>query len=176
MSDKLILRELEAGDEASFRQAVIDMEASDPPIEFAFQWTPQSDFQEYLGMLADWKLGKSLPEGWVPCRYYVGVVDGQIVGRLSLRTRLNDYLARIGGHIGYAVVPRFRMNGYATAMLDQSKRVCDEIGIKKIFITCDVDNLPSRRVIEKCGGDYVGSTDFPELVKQKRLYWIKVGL
>lgn len=174
MNGKLILRELQEGDEASFRRAAIELEESDPTWQFAFEWTPKRDFKEYLGLLHNWKMGRGLPAGWVPSHYYVGVVDGEVVGRLSLRTKLNDFLARIGGHIGYAVVPRYRMNGYATDMLNQSLEISRSLGISKVFITCDVDNLPSRRVIEKCGGAFEGITDYPELTKQKRLYWINV--
>ncbi|MEX0330728.1 MAG: GNAT family N-acetyltransferase [Puniceicoccaceae bacterium] len=172
MAPGLELRKLQAEDESSFRRAARELEEGDASLEFAFQWTEESDFGEYLQLLEDWSLGKRLPEGWVPCHYYVGVVDGEVVGRLSLRTELNDFLARIGGHIGYAVVPRFRMKGYATEMLEQSLTICRSMGIERIFITCDVDNLPSRRVIEKCGGEFAGKTDYPELVKQKRTYWI----
>jgi predicted acetyltransferase len=41
----------------------------------------------------------------------------RIVGRASLRHLLDDFLLRMGGHIGYVVVPEFSRQGHATTIL-----------------------------------------------------------
>jgi predicted acetyltransferase len=44
-------------------------------------------------------------------------VGSTIVGRVSIKHSLNDFLERFGGQIGYVVVPEFRQRGNATRML-----------------------------------------------------------
>jgi len=119
-------------------------------------------------------LGKGLPDKFVPNTFLVGVVDGQIIGRLSIRHRLNDFLERIGGHIGYGIIKSYRRQGYCTEMLKQALPICSSLGIKKILITCDIDNFGSQKVIKRCGGIFENVTDDSQLNVQKRRYWIDI--
>ena len=43
-----------------------------------------------------------MPDGLVPATFLVADVDGVLVGRTSIRHELDEFLAREGGHIGYA--------------------------------------------------------------------------
>jgi predicted acetyltransferase len=63
-------------------------------------------------MPARWP-GRSLDlaEDRVPGTFLVAAVGGTIVGRISIRHELNDFLAHEGGHIGYGVLPRYRRRG-----------------------------------------------------------------
>jgi predicted acetyltransferase len=84
-------------------------------------------------------------------------VDGpegaeEYVGRMSIRHRLNDGLLELGGHIGYDVRRSRRRRGHATAMLREALPVARRLGIGKALVTCDSDNVASRRVIEANGG------------------------
>jgi len=173
-SSKLELRPLRPEDEASFRDAIAALKNERPSFEFAFDFNESTPFIEYIKKLEAWSLGKGLPDKFVPSTFLVGVVNGQIVGRLSLRHCLNDFLERIGGHIGYGVIPSRRRQGYATEMLRQILPVCSSLGIKQILITCDIDNLGSQKVIEKCGGIFENITDDSQLKVQKRRYWIDI--
>jgi predicted acetyltransferase len=70
----------------------------------------------YLRLLEDWSQGKNLPARFV--RQYIsrsGVVGDTIVGRISVRHELNEFLATVGGHVGYVVVPSERKKGYGTS-------------------------------------------------------------
>lgn len=109
-------------------------------------------FDWYVARCAANREGRDLPPGFVPATFLVGVVDGQIAGRVSVRHRLNEYLARVGGHIGYGVRPAFRRRGYATAMLRAGLAIVGDLGVEQALVTCDDANTASARVIERCGG------------------------
>ena len=92
--------------------------------------------------------------------------DEQVVGFLALRTRLNDWLFEEGGHIGYSVRPSRRRQGHASRALGLAVRRAAELGIDRALVTCDDDNVPSARTIERNGGVYEDTRN------GKRRYWI----
>jgi len=80
-------------------------------------------------------------------------VDGaDSLGRISIRHQLTPALLEHGGHIGYDIAPKARRRGHGTAMLRAALPVAASLGIERALITCDVDNLGSRKVIEANGG------------------------
>ena len=92
------------------------------------------------------------PPDYVP-NTVLWYIDGETyLGRLSIRHRLTDFLLSVGGHIGYVVRPSARHRGHASAMLSAALPVVRNLGIDPVLITCDVDNVASRRVIESAGG------------------------
>jgi predicted acetyltransferase len=108
----------------------------------------------------------------VPCHFY-WVTDGdeddvqeEVIGFLALRTRLNDWLFNEGGHIGYSIRPSRRRQGHATRALGLGVARAVELGIDRVLVTCDEDNVPSARTIERNGGAYEDSRN------GKRRYWI----
>lgn len=113
----------------------------------------------------------NLPGRIVESSLLAATVDGELVGRVSLRHRLNDFLAHEGGHVGYAVHQRFRGRGYATEMLRQSVIVLRSLGVDRVLVTCDDDNVASVTVIERCGG-VLESIITAGDGEPKRRYWI----
>jgi predicted acetyltransferase len=110
-------------------------------------------FSRYLEALAEQERGINLPPNFVPSTFLFAFVETRIVGRVSIRHSLNAFLQRVGGHIGYVVVPEFRRLGYATTILRLSVQIAREkLGIDRILVTCDDDNIGSIRTIEKNGG------------------------
>ena len=155
-TEKLELRMLRTEDESSFRMAVEEFAREMPPWQFAFGFDDSVPFANYVKQLDRHSRGIDIPAAFVPNTFFVGVVAGVIVGRLSLRHSLNRYLETVGGHIGYGVVPSQRRRGYATQMLWLAIPIAASLGISKALITCDADNVASRRVVEACGGVFEG--------------------
>lgn len=102
----------------------------------------------------------------------VADVDGEIVGRASIRFELNDFFLKEGGHVGYGVAPDHRRKGYATEILRQAIVVARAEGVGRVLVTCDEDNVGSRRVIETIGGvlESIVTTDDG---RRLRRYWIE---
>jgi predicted acetyltransferase len=130
-------------------------------------WHDPVVFADYTAALRADSLEESpRPEGWVPSSTW-WFCDGPLyIGRVSLRHRLTDYLLSAGGHVGYDVRPSARLRGHATAMLRATLPEARRLGIERVLVTCDDDNVGSIKVIERCGGVLEDTRD------GKRRYWI----
>ena len=117
-------------------------------------------------LLADRLPETPRPPGWVPCTVLWIVEDDEYVGRISVRHRLTEDLFTWGGHIGYGVRPTRRRRGAATSALLGVLPLCETLGIDPALVTCDVDNEPSRRTIERAGGIYEDTRE------GKLRYWV----
>jgi predicted acetyltransferase len=133
-------------------------------------------FAQYLELLEQQARGENLPSDHVPSTFLFAFDRSSIVGRVSIRQKLNEFLLRVGGHIGYVVVPEFRRRGYATAILRQSLDIAHRrFGLERVLVTCNEDNVGSIRAIEKNGGVLENVVSGPDLVTPKRRYWIDIG-
>lgn len=141
---------------------------------FLHYYQPGMPLAEYLSVIGDQRLGNNPPSSkHVPSTFLFAFVGSRIVGRVSVRHRLNSQQMNVGGHIGYAVLPEFRRRGYGTEILRWATRYAmNELGIDQVLVTCDVDNDASIRVIEKNGGVLENLYDDASLAKPKRRYWI----
>lgn len=61
-------------------------------------------FGRYVERMERERQGRHL-EGRVPHTFLMAEVDGEIVGRASIRHELNEFLAVEGGHVGCGVLP-----------------------------------------------------------------------
>lgn len=96
---------------------------------------------------------KNLKPGRVGAHFFWLVDDetDYFIGEITIRHRLNEVLERYGGHIGYGVRVSEWNKGFGTLMLKLALIEAKKIGLSKILITCDDDNIGSSRVIEKNG-------------------------
>lgn len=75
-----------------------------------------------------------------------------VIGMVNIRHELNDYLKKYGGHIGYSIRPSERQKGYAKLQLRLALDILKSKGVFQALITCNQDNIPSRKTILACGG------------------------
>lgn len=130
------------------------------------------DWSAYLARLDASRRGEGVPVGWVPSTFLVAEVDGQIIGRVSIRHELNAFLEERGGHIGYGIRPEFRGRGYATKILVEALQIVRGLGVQRVLVTCSDNNAASRKVIEKCGGVLENIID-TEGGERVRRYWLE---
>ncbi|MDN3309311.1 GNAT family N-acetyltransferase [Microbacterium oryzae] len=116
--------------------------------------------------------GVDIAPGRVRSSWLVADVDGEVVGRVSIRHVLNDFLLNEGGHVGYAVGPEYRRRGYATDILRLAVADLAARGVERVLVTCDDTNTASAGVIEKLGG--ILEDVRPGRSALKRRYWIVV--
>lgn len=95
----------------------------------------------------------------------------RILGMVNIRHYLNDFIRDLGGHIGYSIRPSERMKGYAKIQLSLALDYLRQLGVKKVLITCDDDNIGSYKTIESCGGILENIVLSEEHGKTRR-YWI----
>ncbi len=145
----LIVRQLTLDDEAAFFEGM-KLWSDDDLTWYTFAWKPGMSYQEMLAILEDERLGRNLKPGRVPHTMLYGFIHGKIIGRVSIRHELNDFLIQRGGNIGYAVAEKYRGSGNATLLMKEGMRYCKEnLGLKEILVTCDDENTPSWKIIEK---------------------------
>jgi predicted acetyltransferase len=164
------LRPEDAPDAARVHKAMMELD----DWEFLLSdYEQDEEFCAYLDRVAAFKSAESVPEGRVTSTFFVAEIDGKIAGRLSIRHELNEFLALVGGHIGYGVAPEFRGRGIATHLLKYGLQFMKERGEEQVFISCHSENEASRKVIEKCGGVFAALVPHPyEDGELYRTYWI----
>ncbi len=131
--------------------------------------------EDWLKHLMAYERRETLPnKNFVPCVQYILLdpKDNKVIGMLHLRLELNDQLKQIGGHIGYSIEPSERRKGYGTYILREGLKKAKKFQIDNIFITCDDDNIGSKKVIENNKGE-LKKTVYSEARKCLiRHYWI----
>jgi len=133
------------------------------------------DFTQYVQDRLDWKEGTNLPVGWIPVSAFWLVRNNNVIlGTSRLRHKLTDHLRNIGGHIGYNIRPSERRKGYGTLILKLTLQKARELGLRRVLITCDEDNVASIKIIERNGGELKDVYVSKELKQPTRRYWIKL--
>ncbi|WP_083312856.1 GNAT family N-acetyltransferase [Floricoccus penangensis] len=120
---------------------------------------------------------EKVPDGLVPAIQYYAIrkSDDKLIGLINLRLELNNYLLNFGGHIGYSVLPSERKKGYATEMLSLVVDEARKKGLSKVLITCDENNIGSRKTIEVNGGVFEDIRYDPYDGENTWRYWIETN-
>jgi predicted acetyltransferase len=173
VDDRLELRLPRIDEEPEFLRA---HHATTPDVpNFLHYYEEGMPLARYLEILEQHARGEHVPPDHVPSTFLFAFDGPRIVGRVAIRHELNDFLLRIGGHIGYTVVPEFRRRGYATEILRQSLAIARQrFGLTRVLLTCDDDNIGSIRTIEKNGGILESVVTGADVTTPKRRYWIAV--
>lgn len=91
---------------------------------------------------------------------------------MNIRHYLNDKLFETGGHIGDGIRPSERRKGYVTAMIGLALEECRKLGIDRVLICCDKDNIGSAKSIQRNGGVLENEVEENGNIVQR--YWIEL--
>lgn len=126
-----------------------------------------SNYARYLNKRIAYARGEQLPKGWTPITTYFCIDDGVILGSIRVRQGSNDYIDNVIGHIGYETRSSARGKGVAKCMLAY---VQDTLLTESIIISCDPTNIASRKVIERCGAEFLNEYYYEAEHQQVRRY------
>ena len=109
--------------------------------------------------------------GWVPqYNFWMRLRDRRlfrrppvrIAGGISLRVATTETIELYYGHVGYHVYPPARGRHYAERSVRLLLPLARAHGLTTLWITCNPDNLPSRRTCERLGMRLAGTVAVPE--------------
>lgn len=147
-TDRLLLRPLRDGDEEGIFEY-----ASDPRIDRYVIWKHHQTIEEsrfyLLGILERYAAGDAAPWGMID------LASDKLIGTIGF---VELWPPHARGEIGYALSPGFWNHGLTS---EAARKVIEygfrTMGLYRIEARCEVENLASARVMEKCGMEYEGT-------------------
>ena len=138
-------------------------------VPYAIRKNDYHDFEYYLKNLEI----KEEVDGRVPDSTFFSLdVDRDIfVVAVNVRHYLTEEMLINAGHIGDGIRPSERRKGYATAMIGLALKEAKELGIDRVLMCCDKENIGSAKSIMKNGGILENEVLVNGVVEQR--YWIQ---
>ena len=142
--------------------------AGEKIVPYAIRKNDYHNFEEYLEKLEV----KENDQGLVPDSTYfcLDIERNIVVGAVNIRHYLNESLLLNGGHIGDGVRPSERRKGIATKMIALALDECRNLGIEKVLMVCDKENIASAKSIQNNGGILENEIETDGVIEQR--YWI----
>jgi predicted acetyltransferase len=140
--------------QSAFLSMLADFEANDAQ-SADFYSSARADFAAYVEGVLDEERGRNLRDGWVPCTHrWLIESGGEVVGVTRLRHNIDTpFLSTDGGHIGYDVAPSHRRKGHGHTALRVALSEAMGLGIQRVLLVAAKENVASRSVIERQGGE-----------------------
>lgn len=138
-------------------------------VPYAIRKVDYHDFDLYQPSL---EVGHDRDESLVPDSTFFCLDDERdiFVGAVNIRHWLNDGLLLNGGHIGDGVRPSERRKGIATKMIGLALEECRKLGIDRVLMVCNRDNIGSAKSIINNGGILENEIVVDGVTEQR--YWI----
>jgi predicted acetyltransferase len=138
--------------------------------QFGDRWHTDAGLAEFVAeLLRQGDTSVPPPAGWTHSSTYWWADGDRYLGTIRIRHELLPSLMAVGGLIGYDVAPKERRLGHGTAMLRAALPIARSLGFERVLITCDPDNVGSRKVMENNGGIFEGEQH------GKLRYWVPTG-
>lgn len=140
-------------------------------VPYSIRKNDYKDFDAYMNGLANEDQGEP---GHVPATtlFCLDVDRDIFVGAVNIRHYLNEALLLNGGHIGDGIRPSERRKGFATKMIGLALEECRQLGINKVLMVCDRNNIGSAKSIMNNGGILENEIEVDGILEQR--YWIEL--
>ncbi len=137
-------------------------------VPYAIRKNDYRDFEYYLNNLDI----KEEIDGKVPDSTFFCLDEEQniFVGAVNIRMYLTESMLLNGGHIGDGVRPSQRRKGIATKMIGLALEECRKLGIDRVLMVCDKENIGSAKSIMNNGGVLENEIEVDGVLEQR--YWI----
>ncbi|MGN0266299.1 MAG: GNAT family N-acetyltransferase [Lachnospiraceae bacterium] len=134
----------------------------------------RNDFHDFDYYLENLEIKEGDESGWIPdtTLFCLDKDRNIFVGAVNIRHYLNEDLMRNGGHIGDGIRPSERRKGYATAMIALALEECKKLGINRVLMCCDKENIGSAKSIIRNGGVLENEIADDNHIAQR--YWIQL--
>lgn len=138
-------------------------------VPYAIRRLDYKDFENYCNNLEM----RDNSSGFVPDSTFFCLDEDRnmIVGAVNIRHYLNESLLLNGGHIGDGVRPSERRKGIATKMIALALEECRKLGIERVLMVCNKDNIGSAKSIINNGGILENEVEVDGVIEQR--YWIE---
>ena len=83
-------------------------------------------------------------------------------------------MLKFGGHIGYGIRPTERRKGYNKINLYLGMIEAKKLGLEKVMLDCDVDNIASDKTLKALGGNLERTEVDPYDGILTNVYWFNV--
>ncbi len=139
-------------------------------IPYAIRKNDYHDFEKYI---AELELTEPR-DGLVPDSTFFCLDEERniFVGAVNIRHYLSETLLLDGGHIGDGVRPSERRKGIATKMIALALEECKKLGLHKVLMVCDKDNVGSAKSIINNGGILENEVEVDGVMQQR--FWITI--
>lgn len=138
-------------------------------VPHAIQRIDYHDFDTYLENIETKEVNSSgrVPDSTFFC---LDIERNIFVGAVNIRHYLTESLLLDCGHIGDGVRPTERRKGIATKMIGLALEECKKLGIDKVLMVCDKNNIGSAKSIQNNGGVLENEIFVNDKLIQR--YWI----
>ena len=106
---------------------------------------------------------------------FIREYDNKIIGTINVRWNLSEERKQFIGNIGYGIRPTERKKGYNKINLYLGLIEAQKLGLDKVTLTCDVNNLGSVKTIQSLDGVLERTEVDPYDGILTSIYWFDVN-
>jgi tagatose 1,6-diphosphate aldolase len=118
---------------------------------------------EELELILEGKYPDDPEKGYASYNFIMSLVGKRKeIGRIQLRVANTERIVMYVGHVGYRVYPKHQGNRYAARSCQLILPLARQHDLNPFWITCNPDNLPSRRTCEIIGAEMIEIVDIPK--------------
>lgn len=92
---------------------------------------------------------------------------GDEMGQINIKAGYTENIIFFRGNIGYTVYERYRGNYYSSRSCKLLIPVIKFLDLNSVYLTCNKDNIASRKNIERLGAEFLGT----EIIQETSPYF-----